>query len=63
MYIRKHRDKWQSIVRIVGHPPLAKSFVHKKDAQRWGNETQVKIRREDAVVLKIKYPSFRDISL
>ena len=25
-YIRKHRDKWQSIIRVQGHPHSAKSF-------------------------------------
>ena len=63
MYIRKHRNKYQAIVRIVGHPPLAKSFVHKRDALRWSNEVELKIRRSDAGILKIKFPSFRDISL
>ena len=33
------------------------------DAKRWGNETELKIRREDAGIVKIKFPSFRDISL
>jgi integrase len=63
MYIRKHRNKYQAIVRIVGHPPLARSFVHKRDALRWSNEVELKIRRSDAGILKIKYPSFKDISL
>jgi integrase len=63
MYIRKHRNKYQAIVRIVGHPPLAKSFIHKRDALRWSNEVELKIRRSDAGILKIKYPTFRDISL
>ena len=63
MYIRKHRNKYQAIVRIVGHPALAKSFVHKRDALRWSNEVELKIRREEAGILKIKYPSFKDISL
>ena len=28
-YLRKHRDKWQSIIRVQGHPHLAKSFKSK----------------------------------
>ena len=62
-YIRVHNNKWQSIIRIKGHPTLAKSFKSKTDAKRWANETELKIRREDAGVVKIKFPSFRDISL
>ena len=62
-YIRVHNNKWQSIIRIKGHPTLAKSFKSKTDAKRWANETEIKIRREDAGIVKIKYPSFRDISL
>ena len=57
-YIRVHNNKWQSIIRIKGHPSLAKSFKSKTDAKRWANETELKIRREDAGVVKIKYPSF-----
>ncbi len=61
--LRIHGKKWQSIIRIVGRPILAKSFQSKTDAKRWANETEIKIRREDAGIVKIKYPSFRDISL
>ena len=61
--LRIHGKKWQSIIRIVGRPILAKSFQSKTDAKRWANETEIKIRREDAGIAKIKYPSFRAISL
>ena len=61
--LRIHGKKWQSIIRIVGRPILAKSFQSKTDAKRWANETEIKIRREDAGIAKIKFPSFRDISL
>ena len=36
--IRKRGDKWQSIIRISGHPDLAKSFVSKTDAKRWATQ-------------------------
>ena len=61
--LRIHGKKWQSIIRIVGRPILAKSFQSKTDAKRWANETELKIRREDAGIAKIKFPTFRDISL
>ena len=62
-YVRQHRNAWQSIVMIAGHPSLAKSFKSKTDAKRWALSTELKIRREDAGVLKIKYPYFKDIAL
>jgi len=62
-YVRKHYGSWQSLIRIRNHPTLAKSFKSKTDAKRWANETELKIRREDAGIAKIKFPSFRDISL
>ena len=37
-YIRKHRDKWQSIIRVQGHPHLCKSFTSRTDAKRWATE-------------------------
>ena len=58
--IRKMRGKWQSIIRIQGHPLISKTFVSKTDAQRWAQLTEVKLRREDAGILKIKYPKFED---
>ena len=61
--LRIHGKKWQSIIRIVGRPILAKSFQSKTDAKRWANETELKIRREDAEIVKIKFPSFKEISL
>ena len=60
--IRKHGDKWQSIVRINGHPSLAKSFISKTDATRWANQTEVKLRREDAGIYKIRFPKFEDVA-
>ena len=62
-YVRKHYGSWQSLIRIRNHPTLAKSFKSKTDAKRWANETELKIRREDAGIVKIKFPTFRDISL
>jgi len=62
-YLRIHNNKWQSIIRIKGHPTLAKSFKSKTDAKRWGIETELKIRREEAGVAKIKFPTFKDVSL
>ena len=61
--IRKHYGKWQCLVRVKDHPQIIKSFTLRGDAKRWGNETELKIRREDAGVAKIRFPSFRDISL
>ena len=61
--IRKHYDKWQCLVRVKDHPQIIKSFTLREDAKRWGNETELKIRREDAGIVKVKFPSFRDISL
>ncbi|MDP6710417.1 MAG: site-specific integrase [Pelagibacteraceae bacterium] len=62
-YIRKMGKHWQCLVRVQHHPNLSKTFKHFNDAKRWGNETELKIRREDAGIAKIKFPSFRDISL
>ena len=60
--IRKHRNKWQSIIRVQGHPLISKVFVSKTDANRWANLTEVKLRREDAGIIKIKYPKFEDLA-
>ena len=61
-YLRKHRDKWQTIVRIVGHPHICKSFKSKTDATRWATETELKIRREDAGIAKIHFAKFEDLA-
>tara|TARA_R100000008_G_scaffold6250_1_gene3563 strand:+ start:824 stop:1774 length:951 start_codon:yes stop_codon:yes gene_type:complete len=60
MFIRKRGDKWQSQIRIVNRPCLSKSFSSKTDAKRWAIETELKLRREDAGIAKIKFPLFRD---
>ena len=62
-YIRKMGKHWQCLVRIKDHPNLAKTFKSFADAKRWSNETEVKIRREDAGIAKIKYPTFNEIGL
>jgi hypothetical protein len=62
-YIRSHRGKFQALARIQGHPFIAKIFFQRKDAKRWATETELKMRREDAGIAKVKYPLFREIAL
>jgi len=59
-HIREHYGSYQCLIRIKGHPTLAKSFKSKTDAKTWALQTELKIRREEAGILKIKYPSFKD---
>ena len=61
--IRKKRGNWQCMIRVINHPNLSRTFKKHEDAKRWGNETELKIRREDAGIVKIKFPPFKDISL
>ena len=61
--IVKMKDKWQGQVRVQGHPRIYKTFISKTDARRWAAETELKLRREDAGIAKIKYPQFREIAL
>ena len=61
-YIRRHRNKWQSVVRITGHPIIAKSFTSKTDAKLWALSIESKIRRDDLGISKIKFPTFRKIA-
>ena len=60
--LRKHGDKWQSIVRVTGHPAIYKSFNSKTDASRWAQLTETKLRREDAGIAKIHFPKFEDLA-
>jgi len=60
--LRKHYGNWQSIVRIQGHPSLTKSFKSRTDAKRWGIQTELKLRREDAGIAKIHFPKFDDVA-
>ena len=60
--IRKQVGKWNAIVRVQGHPYISKTFVSKTDATRWANLTEVKLRREDTGIAKIKYPKFEDVA-
>ena len=53
---------WQGIVRVKSHPAIIKSFKKHDDAKRWAIETELKLRRENAGIAKIKYPLFRDVA-
>jgi len=54
--IRKHYGNWQCLVSVKDHPQIINSFKLKEDANRWGNEIELKIRCEDAGIAKISYP-------
>ena len=58
--IRKQSGKWNAIVRVLGHPYISKTFASKTDATRWANLTEVKLRREDSGISKIRFPKFED---
>ncbi len=62
-HIRRHRNKWQSIVRISGHPIIAKSFTSKTDARHWAASVELKVKRDEVGLSKISFPSFKDIAL
>jgi|TARA_Y100001937_G_scaffold124664_1_gene189830 integrase len=60
--IRNHYGKWQALIRIQGHPSIIKSFTSRTDAKRFALETEVKLRREDAGITKIKFPKFEELA-
>ena len=60
--IRKHDNKCQSIVRISGHPHIAKSFVSIMDAKRFATLAETKLRRDDAGISSIKFLKFDDVA-
>ena len=60
--IRKMRNKWQGMIRVNGHPTITKTFKSKTDAKRWANLIEVKLRREDAGITKIRFPKFEDLA-
>jgi integrase len=61
--IRMFRKKWQTLIRIKGHPHMSKTFVKHEDAKRWGLETELKLIREDAGILKRTFPLFADVAV
>ena len=56
--LRERKSKWQSIVRVQGHPILTKTFTSRTDAKRWGAQTELKLRRGDAGIAKIHFLKF-----
>jgi integrase len=60
--VRKHYRKWQAVVRVNGHPSMIKSFVSKTDAKRWAEIIEVKLRREEAGIARIKFPNFEEVA-
>ena len=41
--IRKHRGKWQAIVRRKGQGSASKTFHIRRDAERWAREQELKL--------------------
>ena len=41
--IRKHRSKWQAIVRRKGQGSSSKTFHIRRDAERWAREQELKL--------------------
>ena len=58
--IRKHNNKWQSIVRVVGYPQRTQSFTMKSDAVAWSKQVELDIQRDLHNLKKIKYPTFKE---
>lgn len=47
--IRKHRNKFQAIVRRKGFPPQSKSFTRRADAVAWASITESEMERSEFV--------------
>ena len=43
--IRKHRKKWQVLIRRRDHPQISKCFLSKEAAREWARETEVNIEK------------------
>ena len=41
--IRNRNGKWQAQVRMQGHAPRSKSFISKRDAERWARQTETEL--------------------
>ena len=41
--IRKHRGKWQAIVRLKGQGSTSKTFHIRRDSERWAREQEQKL--------------------
>jgi len=60
---RKHRAKWQAIIRKKGHPCIAKSFVKKTDAQAWATRIEHEIDQGEIPVTykELEKHTFKDL--
>ena len=43
--IRRRKGKWQAQVRRQGHPQLARSFIHRRDAEAWARQAEAELDR------------------
>ncbi|MDC0578629.1 hypothetical protein OAO38_03055 [Candidatus Pelagibacter ubique] len=55
-YIRKRKGSWQCVVRVVGYPPITKTFNTKIDVQRYSRDLENKLFTQEYVITKKKYP-------
>lgn len=43
--IRRRKGKWQAQVRRQGHRQLARSFIHRRDAEAWARQAEAELDR------------------
>ncbi len=43
--IRKRSGRWQAQIRKLGHEPLSKSFLYRKDAETWAKQIESEMER------------------
>ena len=61
MYIRKHRNKWQCLVRYKGYR-VAQSFTSKADGKKWGLKTETELMNGTYLNdLKLSQMKLRDL--
>lgn len=59
-YIRKLKGSWQRVVRVVGYPPIKKTFNQKIDAKRYSRDLENKLFRQKYDIAKKKFPVMRE---
>ena len=45
MHIRKHRKKWQALIRRKGIKTITKSFISKAECSKWAREIERELDR------------------
>ncbi|HEY1102756.1 MAG TPA: site-specific integrase, partial [Burkholderiaceae bacterium] len=59
---KRGEHQWRARVRKLGFPDQSRTFNHRRDAERWAKETELRIERGEFISTESQRTTFEEVA-